>query len=723
MSEDNEGKAPEPDEAAKPPDQPKPTATDSPTAKADTGLPPTRDEALQRLRGDASQLSSVRSGKIISEMISRQDGTTPVNVFQGDFFVEGDFVGGAGAGRPTSRRRTKIRLDPEQLAEAAGGYVPPVGFDAGVDLLDRTNLVIFSGPARTGRYSRATASLVAVLQKNDLDLEVLELSGNVLGNLAWRVPQRRCGLIVVDRPNGQGKAAAESVDDKWLTYIADQLREHESYLVVVTGPVRGTLATAPGRGEYVLEDLELPDPVEIARRLVATEVSWLSEQEINDRIDATRLAEILDERDDPRFAVRAARAVVDALRTDADLDQAVAQLHDPKEQVREWLGAEPDLAEVAFVLATAVLEGSTYLKVADAGVALYRELSTGSATATPRYLRRLMAERTWIELIAHPDDPDGPPVTRFRHADLPGAVLAVTWSELDGARTKILQWLTKLAESADVEVRARAAVAAGILANGDFDHGLYKYLLPWAAARSPELRQSAASGLGVAGSTGGHTEAVWTHIERWVELVHYNERERNLPATAALAAGGPLGVANPQRALRVLRVLACDGDWGFLTPAAQSILTLLAAGRVTHVLDALLDWSEAKVTDESVIKALTMFAFAVREEGPAEDRPLLLDEAPKHREALPELWGRALDCEPVRPLALEALEAWVRWTDRDPSARSVVLSMIGGIAERGDMDYGRVRHALRQWAEDNDNPSDSAVDFYNELVEAGERTA
>jgi len=77
----------------------------------------------------------------------------------------------------------------------------------------------------------------------------------------------------------------------------------------------------------------------------------------------------------------------------------------------------------------------------------------------------------------------------------------------------------------------------------------------------------------------------------------------------------------------------------------------------------------------------------------------------------------------VRPLALEALEAWVRWTDRDPSARSVVLSMIGGIAERGDMDYGRVRHALRQWAEDNDNPSDSAVDFYNELVEAGERTA
>jgi len=75
--------------------------------------------------------------------------------------------------------------------------------------LDRTNLVIFSGPARTGRYSRATASLVAVLQKNDLDLEVLELSGNVLGNLTWRVPQRRCGLIVVDRPHGQGKAAAE----------------------------------------------------------------------------------------------------------------------------------------------------------------------------------------------------------------------------------------------------------------------------------------------------------------------------------------------------------------------------------------------------------------------------------------------------------------------------------------------------------------------------------
>jgi hypothetical protein len=718
---DDQTAAPEP--AATPPPTPPPPES-PPKESGDAGtLPPSRDDVLRRLRGDAADLSNVRSGQIISEVLAS------LTMIEGGISVGGDFIIGtsnSGSSKPATRRTTKRRLDPKLVADEAHRYVRPVGFDSGVDVLSDNNLAIFSGPKHTGRRSRALTSLVTVMQANGLDLEIYELTGNVLGNMAWRVPQARCGFIVVDEAR---KPAAESVDDKWLTYATDRLLEQQSYLVVTTGPVSGSLATAPRRAEFVLEELELPDPIEIVRRYVADESPLLSAVDIDELIDKTELADILDERDDPRFAIRAATTLTEALRANTDPAPAISRLRNPEEQVREWLGADPDATDIAFVFATATLEGSSYLKVADAAVALYRAISNGSAAMTPRYLRKLTAERTWIESAKRPDDPDGPPVVRFRHAGLRSAVLALTWFEFDGARDKILDWLTDLAEHTDVEVRARAAGSAGVLATTDFRHGLHRCFLPWSLARSATLRQSAALGLNVVGSVGRHAEAVWTQIEQWADLVHYKDKAKNLPATAALAAGGPLGTDDPRRALRVLRTLVCDGDWGLLEPAALSTQWLLEAGRANEVLDALMDWTESTsiTPDESVVKALTMFAFAAGESGSTEsgttNRPALLQIAQSHRDTLPDLWARALACEPVRPMALEALEVWVRVVDKDPSTFRDVVEMVGGIADQGDQHYSRLCHALRQWAEDVDDPSDAAADIYNELVEAGELTA
>jgi hypothetical protein len=696
----------------------------------DGGAPPSRDEALHRLRGDAAELSSVRFGKIISEGIDRLDGVTNVNVFQGQFAVEGDFLAGP-RGRTSSRgsasRRTaKIQIDPKTIEELSAYFVPAAGFESGVSMVNGNNLLLLSGPARTGRRTRALATLVEVMRRAELGPEIFELTGDVLGNMTWRVPRERCGLIVIDRPRGQHTFAAESISDDWLTYAADRLSEHCSFMVVVTGPVRGSLATAPKRPDFVLEELELPDPIEIVRKRVLGTVPWLSEEELDRRLGQTLLAEILDERDDPAFAARAAAGVAEVLRVDGDLAGVVAGLRNHDEQVSEWLATDPDQADIAFVLATAALEGSTYLNVADAAVALYRELASGLATVSPRYLRKLMSERTWIEYVAQPGDPAAPLVVRFRHSRLRPAVLGLSWFELDGARAKILQWLTKLAGHADVEVRARAAGAAGILASNDFEHGLHSYLMPWSDAKPATLRQSAALGLNVVGNVGDHTEAVWSHIERWAHLDGYDEHtSSNLPATAALAVGGPLGVENPRRALRVLRTLVCNGHWGLMEPAALSTHLLLEAGRIDEVLDALKEWTEPATDEEPVVKALTMFAFAAGEEGSGEtgsEQPVLLPSAWKHRDTLPELWGRALSCEPVRPLAMWALREWVRAADTDPNARGVVLDMLAGIADRSDDDFGRMRHALHGWAEDPDDPSDAAADFYNDLVEAGDLT-
>lgn len=698
----------------------------SPTTETkDAGTQPGQDGSFERLRGEASQLASVRSGKIISEMIARFDSAGTVNVFQGDLSIEGDFVTGGTGRRSGGRRASKTRLDAATLTSAADNHARPADFSAGLDLLDNNNLAIFSGPAHTGRHSRATATLVEVMRRNGMAIDIFELNGHVLGNMTWRVPQRRAGFVITDRSRGSGKRPADSIDDKWLTYAAERLSESQSFLAVVTGPVGGSLATAPSRAAYVLEDMELPDPMDIVRTVVMNETA-LPEAEVVALLDASELDEILAERDDPRFATRAAKAVVEALRTRADLAPVIKALDDPKSRVQEWLGGDPDLAEVAFVVATAVLEGSSYLKVADAGVTLYRSLSNASGAMSPRYLRQLGAERSWITPCRPPDDPDGPQILRFRRAALPGAVLATVWSEMDGAREKILTWLTNLAKSTDVEIRTRAAGAAGMLATADFEHGLHSYFLPWASDQSIWLRQSAASGIGFAGSTGGHADAAWAYIERWAEQVRYHKKDSNLAATAILAAGGPLGVDDPRRALRVVRaLLEQDERSAYLGSAAQSCLTLLAAGQVAVVLDALLDWTDGKDTDQLVMASLFVFSLALvegGEPGPATARrPMLLDAADQHRDALPELWGRALSNETVRPFALDALEFWVRWVDEESSDFMTVLMTIAGIAERGDVEQRRIRLALRKLANDQENSSLSAKTFHKELIEAGSR--
>lgn len=675
-----------------------------------------RDQALNRLREDASELSNGRFGKIVDQELGRLENVTNLNIFQGDFSVEGGFVAG-GAGRRSTGGRTRNKIDKAVLDLLDEHYVQPAGFESGVDLLDRTNVAILSGPARTGRRSRGLASLITVLRRTEPDLEIYELGGNVLGNMAWRAPKQRCGLLVVDHPHGNGKPAAESIDDEWLSMVSGQLAEHGCYLVVVTPPVHGSLGT-----EFVLEDLDLPDPLEIVRRRIANALPWLSEEDITRRLGETELAEIFAERDDPRFAAKAAAAIVEALRNDAELGPAIARLHDPVDEVREWLATEPDLAEVAFTLATAVLEGSSYLNVADAAMALYRKLGGSAAPLTPRYLRELMAARGWISYV-QPDDPHEPAVVRFRRERLRQVVLTRIWFELDGMRKRVLDWLTRLAGHADVEVRARVAVAMGALATNDFEHGLYTYFQPWGNTDSAVLRQSAAQGLNVAGRVSGHTDTVWKHVERWADLVHYDDATRRLPATAALAAGG-LGVDSPRRALKVLRTLVCDGDWDLLPSAAASAHQLLEAGRVGEILEALLEWTESSEPEDAVTKALAVFVFVAQAEGSADDavpdRPVIIPSTWDHRDELAELWGRALARESVRSIALNAVQTWVRAADGDPEVFDVVLYMLDGIAERGDQDFRRLQHALQEWAEDRDDPSEAAADFYHELVDEAE---
>jgi hypothetical protein len=675
-----------------------PTPPKTPDPPPDLG----RDDALNKLRPNASKLSGVRSNQIAAEGL---DGVGVVNIFHGDFTVDGDFTAGGGGRRGAPRRAGRITLDPAELAGKIEYFVPPPGFEDGVQTVLDQHLVFLSGPGRTGRYTRGLATLEDALRQAHPDAERYELNASVLGNLGWR-PPGRSGLLVVDRSKN-GKCLAESVTDEWLARTSDRLAEQHSYLVVVTGPLAGALATASRAGEFVVDAAEPPDPFEVVHRRVVGEMPY-DTADLADRMATAGLRDLLADRDDPAFATRAAKAVVEALRLGTDLADVVARLSNAEEQVHEWLEGEPDLAEVAFTFTTAVLEGATYLSVADAAVTLYRQISSSSGVLTPRYLRALRGKRDWITF-------DGQEL-RFKHARLRQVVLAVVWSELDGARDKILSWLKDLASHTDVEVRARAAQAAGILAGNDFEHAVHRYLLPWGADSSPVLQQSAAIGLNVAATLPEHKQTAWAYIEQWADLVNSTDA-RDLPATAGLAAGGQLGVESPQRALRLLYTLVSEDDWDLLPAVAISTQTLLEAGRVDEVLAALLEWTESGVDDATAEKALMMFTFAVTPEATATQDQIL------RNEAVPRLWSRALARTDVRPFALEALRSWLRIVDNDGTAYDTVLLLLADIADHNTNNFDRLISTLERWATDPNYPSKSAALFHDQLLDASEEPA
>jgi hypothetical protein len=720
VADDKPHPPPEPHPGQPPPAAPaQPAASkadDKPGEKADDkaadagdkpAAPPAgndRDTAVRNLQGEASELAQAQMGQYVARGISQLNAET-INIFQGAYDEE--FTDGR------RRRPGKVRLTKRELDEATVSFVDPPGFRDELDLLADRNLVVLAGPARTGKRTRALELLRRTLHESGLDEVVEELPVSVLANPVWRVPQENTGFIVSDVPGRNDTFAAAKISEEWLSKTAQRLAEAGSYLVVTTGPVSGSLDEAPNRAEFVLDEWELPDPLEIFHRRLRDTVPSEAEDLIAE-LDGTELTEVLAGRGSPAFAVRAATEIIEGHRASRGLADTVAKLSNAEGLVQEWLSRNPEAKDLSLVLATAVLDNAGYLKVADAAVALYQRLS-GSAPMSLRYTQRLLTEHTWIQRVPS-EDQRRAPTLRFRHARVRPAVLGVVWCDYDGARAKVLDWLKELAVHADVEIRAGAAQAIGILAQQDFQHGVHAYLQPWGRDGSRLLRQTAAQGLNVAGVLGNDRMA-WSVLEDWAKAA-YSENTENLCTTAALAAGGPLGTQEPRRALGVLRdFVMCPDKWDVLWSVAASAGALLEAGRGDDVLDALLEWTEAGADKDALIKALLVFTWVVQ---PATDEswPVLLRTADENRKHLSVLWSRALTNRFVRPSALDALRTWVRRVDDDPGADAVVLGLLADISDESVADRNRVLHALSQWAQDRYQPSVAAATFYDLLNEA-----
>ncbi|MGR7001571.1 hypothetical protein ACU686_31845 [Yinghuangia aomiensis] len=539
------------------------------------------------------------------------------------------------------------------------------------------------------------------------------LDPSALTEPGWSPAEKNCGYHVeVD----EGASGSLGFGVRPLNVVAAALRAAGCRLVLTGGhDLALAVGGAAGSEAFACHELIPPDPLAILERRV---LGHAPEPEARNRLKAVlgtgNTIGALREQPAARHAVRLASVIT----ADGDLAAAVAALRDPSDQVRLWFRQHRTPEAVSFAVATAVLEDSSYLTVAEAAVKLHAALSPPEpAPPDLRFGDRLGYEQQWIRVDA---SPLGPPTVRFRSTLLGQAVLVHAWSTLDGRRDAVLEWLRRLLGHRDLEVRARASVAAGVLAWADHHYAEHRFLTTWAGSVSWPQRQAAATALGVAGSRPESAEAVWALLDEWARGGGSAYRRR-LAGTAANAAGGILGRTGTVRAVAVLRrVLDHGDDWGTLPAVAWGGVHLVHQGRASALLDAYLDWSAPGDRSPMVVKTLSAFLFAASrpyerasteaDVAGAVGVPLLLDALPENKEQVAELWARALARRPLQDSALAALREWIDvYAPLSPDYLDRIAVLLTDIARKPGKHHTRLQWWLAKWAGDPEHPSAGAA--------------
>lgn len=585
----------------------------------------TEQEAIAALSSSlAAREELARSMNILDALLRRMGGDPTlrigsINVFNDEIQVgEGDFTIGVGTPRDLEARRepnSMVPIDDAYIDGQTEAYVRPPGFRVALDILGARNLLILSGPRGTGRKAAALALLLQVCNRRQLKL----LAGSaLLVERGWTCGAEGTGfLVTLHEP-----AAVGRVDDVWLQQTAQRLKDTGNYMVVVTGTPCGSLAAAASRPDFVFEELGVPDTVSVMRKRAQLTVSAARAGDLDLLLARADVAEVLGADNSPRFAARVAVLLAKALNDGQDMAAVLQALRNPADQVQAWFERydrtdDIEYRQIVLPIAVSVLEDSSYLTVTDAATMLYQRLFPDLADPPPlRFRRALREHHRWIELaeadeaMARYMDTQSE-LLRFRSPLIRPAVLQYAWTWLDGIRPALGGWLGDLVRHPDVDVRARAATATGLLATLDFSYALHQFLHPWAVGSSAAARGCAALALSVPGHSPRHQARVWALLRQWAAEAP-GVAGRRLACTAAQAVGGILGRDQPHDAFNVLNEVLKRDEWESLTELVLAVVNLAENGCAADVLMALLDWSEPDDGSAPVIKALAAFALTAR---------------------------------------------------------------------------------------------------------------
>ncbi|MER5206255.1 hypothetical protein [Streptomyces sp. NPDC002825] len=658
----------------------------------------------------AQRLSADASGTRIGTLALFNDTVS----FGGGFHTDG---GRRHRERPAADEGSVLPLDSAELDDHTARFVEPPSYRSVLGVLRERRFLVLTGPSGSGREATAVNLLAEALALAGADGGGIchrLLDASALLAPGWEPPVPDSGYLAHVE---DGPAGAHGFDalPRLLPAVVAALKAKGCHLVLTGGQDLAVAVRGDGGTAVASHVLAPVDPLAVLeRRVLGLGAAPEAHTALRARLASGGVVDTLRELPAARHAARLAAD----LSAGRDVAAAAAALRDPSDQVRAWFDRHRNPEAVAFALAAAALEDSGYLTVAEAAVKLRASLTEpGLAPPDVRFRDRLGDEQQWIRLDT---TGGGAPRVRFRNPLLGQVVLLYAWTGLDGWREPLLSWLRQLLGHTDLEVRARAAVAAGVLAWADHHYAVHRYLTTWAAGESWPLRQAAATALGVAGGDEDSTEAVWALLHDWARGGS-SARARRLAGTAANTAGGILGRTAPARAVAVLRdALDRDDDWGTLPSVAWGGVHLVHQGQAGALLAAYLDWSAPRDLSPMVVKSLSAFVFATTRpyepgvDGPVDGIagvPLLLSGLPAHRAALAELWARSLARKPVQDTALLALRDWIDvHADRaGPSALDALGGLLADVARRPGSHRARLLWWLEKWAHEREQPSRNAA--------------
>lgn len=437
-------------------------------------------------------------------------------------------------------------VDPDELRRVVAVFVEPPRprYAQALDCLSGNRLVIVRGPAGSGKSAAATRLAYDIHVRRRSELRGLSPDTDLR---RWGQGERRGQGAVYLIDGLLGTRSSETPDHVWRE-LAGRLRDADAYLVIAASyQVTFAAAARP----YIQEWEPPADALAVLRNhLVFCEVSEVQMAEL---LAVPAVQTLLTQRPTPHHLYRIAARLkeycdglydspAEALRDLAISDEAA---------VAEWFRGARNDEERALWVALAVFNGSRFRLAQEAGELLAQGIRAKfppPAEAPPEsaapWFAALDLDQDWrtragVELRLEGYDGQHlvpAEVVRLRDPSLPQGVLRYLWGRLPSFRPVLLDWLTQLGAHRVSEVRIRAATAAALLAQFEYESVLRAVLEPWVGMNTPATRQSLAYALGSLALTEQYAEGTFVLLHNWATS---SEKPRIWAATRAYGVLGP----------------------------------------------------------------------------------------------------------------------------------------------------------------------------------------
>lgn len=681
----------------------------------------------------ARLISELARGRLVASIYidQRRDGV----FFGGEANIRGDVLG-----RGTLSHGYKPGTSPlapsiakpitiEMLDKIRMVYVQTSLYRDAHALLHDAHIVVLWGQSHLGK--RATA--IHLLLSADVD-KILELHPDIdVHKILKDEPEAGTGYIV----DTMTTFTAPELTPSSLAQLGAYLKDKNSYLVITVD--REVSLARKGLDEQIIIWTERPDSMQLLQNHFAWYLS--TEEKVARALQVCQddpVRELLGTQRLPHELDHLAQLISRVVRNKIGLDEALSSFAArASKQVEEWFETHISTEQRTFMIALAVLSGAKYQAVSDADARLQEFLAHGSAesgSSAPEAFfksRKQKVETALAHLSQGYEDTEfGRTPIEIVELDNPvlqPAVLRYIWTEYDGLRSPLVDWLRELGTKSNYDVRIRVAAAAGELSKYDFTYIKEQVLTPWATHADKRARAAAAFALGIPAWEGNLAPQVLGLLHHWSTLPN-NWR---LNWTAAAAYGGLVGLRFPDTALRGLQNIAQLEDLRLFSVVSRSVVNLVYAREATpddylKILDSIVDWTKPPVSKIVTLTGLLVFLDLIEEARTdavpdAESWPALLwlsQGNPALTDKITELWRRALNTKASRKSALETLRKIVKEADDDARLKLPLEQILTEMVRQGTQrEQERLRYFLNCWADDPRGESPSARHLRTVLAE------